>query len=342
MTGTPIASNIPSSVGGAIASFRVSPALPGGLDLDSTTGVISGTPNVVSPATVHTVTASNAAGDTSAMVSITVNAAPPANLSYATPVNYVTGTTIAPNQPTSTGGPIDSYAISPMLPTGLNFNTSTGIISGTPMATSAAADYTVTATNTAGNANATVNITVSASLQPPSNLSYTSPVSYATGSAITANAPSVSGGAVATWAISPALPAGLVFNTGTGVINGTPTAVTSAADYTVTATNAAGSTNTKVNITVTLGAPTSLSYTNTPNIGYVTGGFFATMSPMVKGGAVSSWSINLSLPNGISFNTSTGVISGSPSSISGQTSYIVTAGNSTGSTTATIVITVLT
>ncbi|MHC4341210.1 MAG: CHRD domain-containing protein [Planctomycetota bacterium] len=341
VTGSPVGSNIPSSVGGAITNFGINPALPAGLDLDTATGVISGTPSVVSPATVYTVTASNAAGDTSAMVNITVNAAPPANLSYTTPVNYVTGAAITPNQPTSTGGPIDSYAITPTLPAGLNFNTSTGIISGTPTATSAAKDYTVTATNTAGDADATVNISVSASLQPPSGLSYASPVSYPTGAAITANAPSVGGGAVASWSISPALPAGLTFNTGTGVISGAPTTVTSAANYTVTASNAAGSTSATVNLTVPLGAPKSLSYSNTPNIGYVSGGFFATMSPTVSGGAVSSWSISPALSAGISLNTSTGVISGSPSALSSQTTYTVTATNATGNTSAQVVITVL-
>src|SRR5690606_23594055 len=49
---------------------------------------------------------------------------------------------------------------------------------------------------------------------------------------------------------SPALPAGLTLNTTTGVISGTPMAVTAPADYTVTATNAAGMTTVDVNITV--------------------------------------------------------------------------------------------
>jgi hypothetical protein len=42
--------------------------------------------------------------------------------------------------------------------------------------------------------------------------------------------------------VSPALPAGLVFTTGTGVISGTPTELTPSASYTVTGVNAAGST----------------------------------------------------------------------------------------------------
>ena len=49
------------------------------------------------------------------------------------------------------------------------------------------------------------------------------------------------GGPVVSWSITPALPAGLSFNTSTGEINGTPTAVSPSATYTITATNAGGS-----------------------------------------------------------------------------------------------------
>jgi streptogramin lyase len=52
------------------------------------------------------------------------------------------------------------------------------------------------------------------------------------------------------YTISPALPAGLTFNTTTGVISGTPTAVTAAANYTITAYNYYGSSSTAVNIAV--------------------------------------------------------------------------------------------
>ncbi|MBP6459499.1 MAG: autotransporter-associated beta strand repeat-containing protein, partial [Crocinitomicaceae bacterium] len=49
-----------------------------------------------------------------------------------------------------------------------------------------------------------------------------------------------SGGA-ATFAIAPALPAGVALNSSTGLISGTPTAIMASRSYTVTATNAAGS-----------------------------------------------------------------------------------------------------
>jgi len=50
------------------------------------------------------------------------------------------------------------------------------------------------------------------------------------------------------YTISPALPAGLTFNVTTGVITGTPTAVSAATNYTITAYNASGSSSQIVNI----------------------------------------------------------------------------------------------
>jgi gliding motility-associated-like protein len=55
---------------------------------------------------------------------------------------------------------VGTYAITPALPAGLAFDTATGIISGTPTVLSPPTDYQVTAGNEAGNASATVNISV--------------------------------------------------------------------------------------------------------------------------------------------------------------------------------------
>ncbi len=55
-----------------------------------------------------------------------------------------------------TGG----YFLSPLLPAGLTFNNTTGVISGTPTEASPATNYTVTANNSSGHTSATVNLTV--------------------------------------------------------------------------------------------------------------------------------------------------------------------------------------
>ena len=85
----------------------------------------------------------------------------PTSLVYAaSSVTYIAGTAITPNTPTAAGGVIDSYAVSPSLPAGLSLDTKTGIISGTPTTVTAAASYTVTATNATGSTTASLSITV--------------------------------------------------------------------------------------------------------------------------------------------------------------------------------------
>ncbi|NBS87440.1 MAG: hypothetical protein EBS60_05080, partial [Verrucomicrobia bacterium] len=85
----------------------------------------------------------------------------------------------------------------------------------------------------------------------PSSLSYfTNPATYTMGSAITINAPTSSAGAVTSYVVSPALPAGLTLNPSTGVISGTPTAVVATGSYTVTASNSGGSTTASLSIAV--------------------------------------------------------------------------------------------
>jgi hypothetical protein len=327
--GTAIAPNDPSSTGGAVALYTVSPALPAGLSLDASTGRISGTPTAQTAAATYTVTASNAIGSTNAGVNITVTVPPPLTLSYTTPVSYVTGTAITPLSPTSTGGPITTYGVSPALPAGLSLHAGTGVLSGTPTAVAAAADYTITGSNVSGSAQAVVNITVTSSLLPPSGLTYSTPHSFPTGTAITPLSPTVGGGAVATWSISPALPAGLVFSTTNGVISGTPTATAASAGYTVTAANASGSSQFTITITVTLGAPT-ISYAQGTIVGYI-GTSIGTVSPTMGGGAAASFSISPALPSGLSFNTANGDITGTPTSTYAYTAHTVTATNATGS-----------
>ena len=103
------------------------------------------------------------------------------------------------------------------------------------------------------------------STQPPSTLNYTAGTAvYTKGVLIASNSPTSSGGAVTSYIVSPDLPAGLSLISSTGIISGTPTAVTAAAGYTVTASNAAGSTKATLTITVIDADP---SIQGLPNMG---------------------------------------------------------------------------
>jgi len=258
----------------------------------------------------------------------------PSGLSYPqTSIVATVGTPIVADTPTVTGA-VASYAVTPALPAGLQFSTSTGAISGIPTAASPTTSYQVTATNSAGSTTTTVQITVNAAVQAPSNLSYPQASIAATvGNAITTDTPTVTG-TVTSWSINPALPSGLSLSSTTGAISGIPGAISAQTTYTVTAANAGGSTTATVQITVTaaVAAPSNLSYP-APTIAAVSGAAIATDTPTVVG-TVTSWSISPSLPTGLTLNTTTGAIGGTPTVVAASSSYTVTAANAGGSATA--------
>ena len=97
--------------------YAVAPALPAGLLIDPATGIVSGTPTAITGTAAYTVTAVNAAGSTTATLSVTVNDVPPSSLAYATnPATYVRGIPIAPNLPTDARRGGDVLSVSPVLP----------------------------------------------------------------------------------------------------------------------------------------------------------------------------------------------------------------------------------
>ncbi len=167
--GQAVATDMPT-VTGTVTGYSVSPTLPAGLSLSTSTGAISGTPTAASAQTSYTITATNVSGSATAAVQITVNPAAPTNLVYPqTTITASVGQAIASDTPTVTGT-VTSYSVNPALPAGLNLSTSTGVLSGSPTAVSAQASYTVTATNVSGSATATVKITVNPAA--PTNLVY--------------------------------------------------------------------------------------------------------------------------------------------------------------------------
>jgi len=509
--GTVINNLSPSTSSGTVVRYVATPNLPNGLRLNSTTGLISGTPLAPTPATPYTITATNPDGSTTTSLNITVIDIAPSALTYSiNPATYRIDQAITLNSPTNSGGVVVSYAVSPALPAGLALNTTTGMISGTPTALSASANYTITATNTGGSTTVQLNIAVeeggyrnpalitindnaaaspylpaaaspypSAIVVPatagtitrvtvtiygltharqndldillvgplgqtvllmsdvgagasvanvnltfddasavslttdavpittgtykpsnngtpdtftapapaepygstlsvfngtnpegtwslyvmddraintgsisggwrlsmqttaPSALSYSSnPATYTKDTAITSNTPTNTGGAVVSYAVSPALPAGLTLNTSTGVISGTPTTLTAAANYTITATNSGGSTDASVSIAVNDIAPSALTYFSNP-VTYAKDTAITNNTPSSSGGAVVFYAVSPALPTGLTLNTSSGIISGTPTTLIAAADYTVTATNTGGSTSVSVSIAVV-
>ena len=243
-------------------TFSVTPALPAGLTLNTSTGVVSGTPTATQSATTYTVTASDGTASATATISITVSAATvsatavvPASQTVSGFVGVALTPTAALTAAAVTGTKV--FSITPTLPAGLSLNASTGVISGTPTAVKAATTYVIAVSDGTNFGVATIRLTVSAAGQL---MPVTQTVVGRVGTALTPTTAlsSTTLGASRTFTIQPALPTGLVLNSTSGVVSGTPVAVLPTTTYTITGSD---STNTAIatlvlSVTVT-GLPAS-------------------------------------------------------------------------------------
>lgn len=104
---------------------------------------------------------------------------------------------------------------------------------------------------------------------PPTAISYNNgnPVKLYQGVPMLVLAPAITGGDLSnTWTVNPALPDGVVLDAVTGVISGTPTAVTGVATYTVTGGNTGGTATFPLVLQVDP-APAVVFNTNKPTLG---------------------------------------------------------------------------
>jgi hypothetical protein len=142
---------------------------------------------------------------------------------------------------------VDRYRVSPSLPSGLSIDERSGVISGTPTKASSAATYVVSGTSAGVPVTFPLVLSVT---EPPSGLSYVNPVSATVGVALAPLSPTVTG-SVDHYAISPTLPPGMVLNSTSGILSGTPSEARNLASYTITASSLAGNTRFILLLTVT-------------------------------------------------------------------------------------------
>ena len=110
-------------------TFTRSGALPAGVNFNTTTGVLSGTPAAgtggVYPLTIGAV--NGVLPNASQSFTLTVNQAPA--ITSANNVTFTAGT-LGTFTVTATGYPAPTFTRSGALPAGVNFNTTTGVLSG--------------------------------------------------------------------------------------------------------------------------------------------------------------------------------------------------------------------
>lgn len=328
--GVAISSVTPVTTGGGAPAITlgISPALPAGLQFNTSTGAITGTAAATSPTKTYTVTATDQANPpqaSSKTFDLTVNSPVAATQAVAS-VTLTNGQPVASFTPVTGSGGVAtlSYAVSPSLPAGLSLNPSTGAITGTPSGPSAARNYTVTVTD-ANNVSAS-NIF---SLAVNSAVTATQAIATTTlteNHAATPFTPVTGGGGTSplSYAVSPTLPPGLGFDTSSGQITGTPSTASAAGLYTVTVTDINGATATAtfsltVNgaVTATQAVATTTLTENHPATPFI---------PVTGAGGAGSliYGVSPGLPPGLDFNTANGQVTGTPSVTSAAMIYTVT------------------
>ena len=299
--------------------------LPSGLSIAPATGVISGTPNATIGTSNFTVSVTNGICTQTKILSIVISCPIiPITPILTTIQNYVVGIAIS-NITLSASGVVGAttytYAVtSGSLPAGISL--ASGIISGTPTTSAVSGIFTITATASIGGCVGTA-IYNYAVLCPPLLFANATAVNATVGTPYMLNAGITGNTQPTIYSISPALPAGLIFNTSTGAISGTPFTPVALTTYNVVATQGTCIAThdyvfeiyplvkfiptTPTTTIAIIGTPYSLNAGATTTLGTLT----YTVAP--------------ALPTGLSIDTITGLISGTPTIVTGTTNYVVTA-----------------
>jgi hypothetical protein len=159
--GATLVLNPPTVTGDTATGFGVAPALPVGLTLNPSTGLVSGQPTAALAGTQYTLTATAPSGSGNCTFTLLVAAQAgiaPAGLNYP-PISATLQQPFVGPLPSLAAGTDVVYTVLPALPAGLVLDPLTGQVTGTPTA-SAQITCQVTASNAVGSTGADVAVTV--------------------------------------------------------------------------------------------------------------------------------------------------------------------------------------
>lgn len=302
-------------------------SLPGGLVLNSTTGVLSGTPTSTGVFSFSVQVTDSAAQPQSATQQLTIAVANPLTITTP-PALPQEGVKNAPYSLTlgASGGttPYTWSVISGTLPLGLTLNSTSGAISGIPTVTGTAL-FTVQAVS-AGPPAQTITKAVSLTVVDAPVVATSSLPGATTGTTYSQTLAGAFGTAPYTWSLVPGqgdLPAGLGLDAGTGVISGTPK-TPGTATFTVEATDSTTPSQTATqHLSIAVGDPLLISTPAALPQEGVKNASYSTTLGATGGTAPYTWSVSTgNLPLGLTLNPASGVISGTPAE-SGPFSFTV-------------------
>ena len=316
-----------AATGFPVPTFSETGTLPGGVSLNSTTGVLSGTPAAGTGGTYPmSITAQNGVGSNATQsFTLTVDQAPAITSGNSTTFTVGASGTFTAK---ATGFPAPTFSETGTLPGGVTLNSTTGVLSGTPAGgTQGTYPITVTAQNGIG-ANATQSFTLTVDLAPA--ITSTNTVTFTVGSAGTFTV-TATGFPAPTFSETGALPGGVSLNAITGVLSGTPNANTGGTyPITMTAQNGVGS-NATQSFTLTVNQAPAITSANSTTFAVGSASSFTVVATGFPAPAVSETG---ALPSGVTFNASNGILSGTPASgtqTSSPYSISFTAQNGVGS-----------
>ncbi len=310
---TPYSTTIGATGGtGIYSNFAVtSGALPSGLSLNATSGVLSGTPASAGSSTFTVTVTDN--GENLGTRSFTLVVAAAGAITVG-PASLPQATANAPYTQTVTASGCAeacTFSVGTGLPPGLALNAASGVLSGTPT-TPGTYTFTVTATEGTNSGSKTFTIVVvnPITVTPETLAGATVGVAYnqtigATGGTGTYTGFTVSAGA---------LPAGLSLASGSGVLSGTPSAA-GVASFTVTATDSASNAGARA-YTLTVSAPAPGAIVVTPAAladGSVGSAYAVTFGATGGSGRYTKFALaSGALPAGLVLDGATGALSGIP------------------------------